>query len=441
MIPTLTTPYDGARCLGTANGRANIFLFFFHFVISHVSLEDLQNKLKRTYGDKIQATPTLLEFDLNYQTGEKVYPGESTSESFSTLSISIRRYDILSSSWAGPPKLKWRLVFANVKAGFPNTELPCKVLYARNLDEFMKICQRYDIESLPGGRTIEELCWIRMFRKKMIVDPLAEWTNNTTTGLYEDVIVRVMRIDKRTNIVNTIKRVRHDEINDNILRFYGWQEQSDFYYFAYEKCEHTLAEYVGLHNFTEFSGSKQLRLDILRFVFEEEIEEEKDEHKGGRLRTNMHDFAKILLYCTSGGSYKFSDQKVGDNELKLCKIVEARDLIKKILNDRKVGLQHVLGHHFFWSTLERISFVVDFSNHIDEVGVKAAISRSIAKKIKQNKVFENRWDSKYCQIGSKGLPYTRRFGFSDSSPLRYPISASVLAFVPIQRVLAIGTLY
>ncbi|GJY31763.1 serine/threonine-protein kinase/endoribonuclease IRE1a-like protein isoform X2 [Tanacetum coccineum] len=62
---------------------------------------------------------------------------------------------------------------------------------------------------------------------------------------------------------------------------------------------------------------------------------------------------------------------------------------------RKVGLQHVLGHHFFWSTLERISFVVDFSNHIDEVGVKAAISRSIEKKIKQNKVFENRWDSNY----------------------------------------------
>ncbi|GJZ51609.1 hypothetical protein Tco_0606124 [Tanacetum coccineum] len=109
----------------------------------------------------------------------------------------------------------------------------------------------------------------------------------------------------------------------------------------------------------------------------------------------MHDFAKILLYCTSGGSYKFSDQKVGDNELKLCKIVEARDLIKKILNDRKVGLQHVLGHHFFWSTLERISFVVDFSNHIDQVGVKAAISRGIAKKIKHNKVFENRWDSNY----------------------------------------------
>ncbi|GKA79107.1 serine/threonine-protein kinase/endoribonuclease IRE1 [Tanacetum coccineum] len=119
-----------------------------------------------------------------------------------------------------------------------------------------------------------------MFRKKMIVDPLAEWTNNTTTGLYEDVIARVMRIEKRTNIVNTIKRVRHDEINDNILRFYGWQEQSDFYYFAYEKCEHTLEEYVRLHNFTEFSGSKQLRLDILRFVFEEEIEEKKDEHKG-----------------------------------------------------------------------------------------------------------------------------------------------------------------
>ncbi|GKA79108.1 serine/threonine-protein kinase/endoribonuclease IRE1a-like protein [Tanacetum coccineum] len=194
----------------------------------------------------------------------------------------------------------------------------------------------------------------------MIVDPLAEWTNNTTTGLYEDVIVRVMRIEKRTNIVNTIKRVRHDEINDNILCFYGWQEQSDFYYFAYEKCEHTLEEYVGLHNFTEFSGSKQLRLDII-----------------------------------SGGSYKFSDQDLGDNELKFCKIVEARDLIEKILSDRMVGLQHVLGHHLFWSTLERISFVVDFSNHIGQVGVKAAISRSIAKKIEHNKVFENRWDRNY----------------------------------------------
>ena len=79
---------------------------------------------------------------------------ESTSERFP---ITITRYDILLSSSTGPPTLRWRLVFSDVEAVFPNTDFSCQVLYARNFDEFMKICQDYDIERLPDGRTICEM--------------------------------------------------------------------------------------------------------------------------------------------------------------------------------------------------------------------------------------------------------------------------------------------
>ncbi|GJZ51611.1 synaptobrevin, WD40/YVTN repeat-like-containing domain protein [Tanacetum coccineum] len=74
--------------------------------------------------------------------------------------------------------------------------------------------------------------------------------------------------------------------------------------------------------------------------------------------------------------------------------------------------------------------------------IKLPLVDSLVYRIGSTPLIKYRRDSGMHRLRteSKGLPYTRRFGFSDSSPLRYPISVSVLAFVPIQRVLAIGTL-
>lgn len=55
-----------------------------------------------------------------------------------------------------------------------------------------------------------------------------------------------------------------------------------------------------------------------------------------------------------------------------------------------------MGHPFFWGTLERIGFIGDFSSHIDCVRPDEDICEKIAQKIKEKKVFVDRWnDSKY----------------------------------------------
>ncbi|GKB39073.1 serine/threonine-protein kinase/endoribonuclease IRE1 [Tanacetum coccineum] len=395
--------------------------------ISHGSHEDLRKKLKCTYGDKIQETSKLFKLYLNYQTGVKV-SRETTSERFS---ITITRYEILLSSSIGPPTLRWHLVFANVKAIFPFTDFSSKVLYARNLAEFTKICHAYDIERLPGGRTIEDLLWIQKYHTKMIsVDAKAKWKNNTTNGLYEGANARVIRINRTANIINIIKKIRSYDDNENVLHFYGWHEESDYYHFAFEMCCVTSEDFSEAHSFTEISRAAPLRLDILTgvakgvsslqrkginhgnlmpnniFIDNHEIaklgscnfifEGEKDEHKGfplGSLSTNMHDFAKILLYCTSGGSYQFSDQEVGVNELKLCKIVEARDLIEKILKDSILTVSDLLRHHFFWGTIKRLFFIVDFSEHILNQADNAPIVLAVEKECQKNKLYQTRWDT------------------------------------------------
>ncbi|GKB38933.1 putative ribonuclease H-like domain-containing protein [Tanacetum coccineum] len=232
-------------------------------VISHTSLEDLKEilkrKLKRTYrDDEIHATSELVERHLNYQTGEQVC--ESNPDRFT---ITITRYEISLSSTGHPPRS--RLLFAYVKAIFPNVDFPCTVLYARNLDEFSKICHDYDIERLPGGRTIDDLLWMQEYATKMIlVDP--ERKNHTANGLYEGENAIVIRIKRTDNIMNKIKKLRCYDDNDNVLHFYGWQEEDDHYHLAFERCDETLEDFLSrANNFTVISNKMApLRVDIIR---------------------------------------------------------------------------------------------------------------------------------------------------------------------------------
>ncbi|GJZ85339.1 serine/threonine-protein kinase/endoribonuclease IRE1a, partial [Tanacetum coccineum] len=396
-------------------------------VISHTSLEDLKEilkrKLKRTYrDDEIHATSELVERHLNYQTGEQVC--ESNPDRFT---ITITRYEISLSSTGHPPRS--RLLFAYVKAIFPNVDFPCTVLYARNLDEFSKICHDYDIERLPGGRTIDDLLWMQEYATKMIlVDP--ERKKHTANGLYEGENAIVIRIKRTDNIMNKIKKLRCYDDNDNVLHFYGWQEEDDHYHLAFERCDETLEDFLSrANNFTVISSKMApLRLDIIRgiakgvlslqrkginhgnlkpdniFIKDNTIaklgpcsfifEDEDDEHKGGSLNANMQDLAKIILHCTSGGIYKVSDQKVQVDELNLCEMVEARDLIVKILNESILTVSALLAHHFFWGTIKRLCFMVDFSEHIHNQKDNAQIVLEVTRECRKNIVYNTRWDTK-----------------------------------------------
>ncbi|GKB49613.1 serine/threonine-protein kinase/endoribonuclease IRE2 [Tanacetum coccineum] len=161
----------------------------------------------------------------------------------------------------------------------------------------------------------------------------------------------------------------------NVLHFYGWHEESDYYHFAFEMCCVTSEDFSEAHSFTEISRAAPLRLDILTGVAKGVSSLQRKGINHGNLMPNNifidnHEIAKLgscnFIFEGEKDEHKLSDQEVGVNELKLCKIVESRDLIEKILKD---------------------------SEHILNQADNAPIVLAVEKECQKNKLYQTRWDT------------------------------------------------
>ncbi|GKD21461.1 hypothetical protein Tco_1223164 [Tanacetum coccineum] len=126
-----------------------------------------------------------------------------------------------------PATMRWKLEFSVFEASFPGSSSRCLVHHLRSLGDFIKLCKRFQINKLSGGRVLDDYIWMHQYKsyKITLVDEYNPWTNNEKNGLYEGSMASW------------------------IIQFFGWKEVGNHYLLAYERFSWDLQSYAKQHIF------------------------------------------------------------------------------------------------------------------------------------------------------------------------------------------------
>ncbi|GKA95809.1 serine/threonine-protein kinase/endoribonuclease IRE1b, partial [Tanacetum coccineum] len=379
--------------------------------------DDLERRLKVVYpAGKIGVVCKTSKLTLNYKSGKEI-----TNQLEPEFTIQRHDYEIRFSSWE-PATIRWELHFSKIEAIFPNSECPCMVHQSRSVDEFLALCNRFEIKKLPRGRNVDDYVWMNRYRLNKIFLKDEQWMENKTDCFYEGSSAELRRFVKTGNVLHNIKTLRNLPYACSIIRFFGWQETADYYFLATEKCEWTFESYITMTKNT----SKPFHLDIVRDLAKEVygLKAKGIDHgdltpgnvfvrnghkpklglpsfmtqsdKKNNRETNLPSLGKLILLYTSEGAYEF-DIKAGvtPKELKMCKKPEVRNLIEKLtgLSPPK-NIYEFLLQPCFWDTHTTIQFIITFSNFLEGEWESSWARRIVNESfIKDDQVFTGRWDN------------------------------------------------
>lgn len=367
--------------------------------ISFCSEEDLKKKLERAYPlGLIEVKECKTDkFELDYQSGSI-----STGQTREKFKVTMHQYYITFSS-PEPATVRWELKFSNLELTFPNSRCPCMVYHARTLVDFINLCTGFGIEKLPDGRTMDDFNWMHHFQSNKIkyikYDSEDLWIDNKMNGFYEDTPAMVMRFPRTGNTLHNIRKLRLFNCYAPIISFFGWQEDDDYVYLVFERTNWNFEDYVGLH---------PLGLSLLRDLALEvyELHEHKVTHgdlnpKNVFVRYNhkpklgppgfltqgdivyapfrdIQSLAKLMLYYSSRGAYRFNNEVLTTEELDECKMPELRHLIEMLTSSspphqKEVVMLHpwILDTHAVIHLITTLSDCIEgnrvYESHVDQI--------------------------------------------------------------------------